>query len=166
MERQLGGFHHHNGKPANCSYYTAVADGKRYQWLQRRLAGGQRRRNRVPFQWNPDSNTYGESIADADGNSDSYGAAKSYTDSYSDVYPNCYCYFHCNSYRDCHGDFHSHFHPNYDSTTNSDIYAYGYFDDYTKANAYAQAACNAEITTHRAAAPESVITGIGRQTSE
>jgi hypothetical protein len=143
MERQLGGFHHHNGKPANCSYYTAVADGKRYQWLQRRVAGGQRRRNRVPFQWNPDSNT--NVVAHADGNSDSY----------SDVYANCY--FHCNSYCDCHGDFHSHFHPNYNSTTNSDIYTYSYFDDYTQANPYAQAAWNAESTTHPAAAPESVI---------
>ena len=94
----------------------------------------------MPFQWNPDRNTYG--VAHADGNSDSY----------SDVYANCY--FHCNSYCDCHGDFHSHFHPNYDSTTNSDIYAYGYFDDYTQANAYAQAACNAEGTTHPAAAPD------------
>jgi hypothetical protein len=124
----------------------------------------------VPFQWNPDSNTYGESIADADGNSDSYGATKSYTDVYANCYCDCdvnaYCHFHCNSYCDCHGDFHSHFHPNYDSTTNSDIYTYSYFDDYTQANPYAQAAWNAESTTHPAAAPESVITGISRQTSE
>jgi hypothetical protein len=125
----------------------------------------------VPFQWNPDSNTNVDSapIADADGNSDSYGATKSYTDGYSDVYANCYCYrncnFHCNSYCDCHGDFHSHFHPNYDSATNSDIYTYSYFDDYTQANPYAQGACNAESTTHPAAAPESVITGISREFS-
>ena len=76
---------------------------------------------------------------------------------YAYTYTNCHCNSHCNSYRDCHGDFHSHFHPNYDSTTNSDIYTYGYFDDYTQANPYAQAACNAEGTTHPAAAP--VITG-------
>ena len=109
---------------------------------------------------------------------------------YAYAYTNCHCNSHCNIYTnchcncdgnsniycncDCHGDFYSHFHPNYnyDSTTNSDIYAYRYFDgyrnyhpapdshaysyydDYTQANAHGQAACNAEGTTHPATAPD------------
>jgi hypothetical protein len=55
--------------------------------------------------------------------------AYTYTNSASSV-ANRDCYFNCNSYCDCHGDFHSYFHPDYDSTPNSDSYAYGYFDDY------------------------------------
>ena len=74
--------------------------------------------------------------------------AYAYTNSASAV-ANRDCYFDCN----CHGDFYSYFHPNYDSTTNSDIYAYGDLDDYTQANAYAEAGYNAERTTHSAAAP-------------
>jgi hypothetical protein len=84
-----------------------------------------------------------------------------FTDAKRDIHAdsNCIAYSHrnCNSHFDCHGDFHSHFHPNYNSTTNSNIYAYGYSDDYAQANAYAQAACNPEGTSHAAAAP--VITG-------
>ena len=70
-----------------------------------------------------------------------------YPDTNCNCNGNTYRNSHCNSYCDCHGDFHSRFYPNYDSTTNSDIYAYGYSDAYT------QAACNAEGTTHSAAAP-------------
>ena len=77
--------------------------------------------------------------------------AYTYTNPASSV-ANRNCNFHCNSYCNCHGDFYSHFYPNYDSTTNSDIYTYSYFDDYTQAKPYAQAAWNAERTTHPAAA--------------
>jgi hypothetical protein len=97
-----------------------------------------------------------------------------YTYSYRNSDCNSDCDRDCNSDCDCHGDFYSHFHPNYnyDSTTNSDIYAYRYFDgyrnyhpapdshaysyydDYTQANAYGQAAFNAEGATHPAAAPD------------
>ena len=115
----------------------------------------------MPFQWNADSNANGATA-------ESYSNSHEYTERYSYIHDDAQRYgnryFHCNSYCDCHGDFHSHFHPNYNSTTNSDIYAYGYFDAYTQANAYAQAAWNAQGTTHPAAAP--VITGISRQTSE
>jgi hypothetical protein len=87
----------------------------------------------------PDVHTHGDTYSHANGNS--------YTDTNCNADRNCSC--------DCHGDLHSHFHPNYnhDSTTNSDIYAFSYSDDYTQANAYAQAACNAKGTTHPAAAP-------------
>jgi len=78
------------------------------------------------------------STPDAHRYSHSYRITQPYADGYSDHYAYC--------------DFHSHFHPNDDSTSNSDIYAYGYSDDYAQANAYAQAACNAEGTTHPAAA--------------
>ena len=111
----------------------------------------------MPFQWNADSNANGATT-------ESYSNSHEYTERYSYSYIHDDAQRYGNSYCDCHGDFHSHFHPNYDSTTNSDIYAYSYFDDYTQANPYAQAACNAEGTTHPAAAP--VITGISRQTSE
>ncbi len=47
--------------------------------------------------------------------------------------------------RDCDFDSNSH--------CNSDCDCHGYFDDYAQANAYAQAAWNAQGTTHPAAAP-------------
>jgi hypothetical protein len=113
---------------------------------------------------NVDCHDYSHSYSDTQRDTNGH----SYCDGYHYAYGYCYCYrncnFHCSSYCDCHGDFHSHFHPNYDSTTTSDIYTYSYFDDYTQANPDAEAACNAESTTHPAAAP--VITGISRQTSE
>jgi len=82
------------------------------------------------------------STPDAHRYSHSYRITQPYADGYSDHYAYCYCY--------C--DFHSHLHPNDDSTSNPDIYAYGYSDEYAQDNAYAQAACNAEGTTHPAAA--------------
>ena len=121
----------------------------------------------MPFQWN----AYGD--ANFDGISVPHGYGNRHAQCYTngDSYSDCNGYYDCNGYGNsycdsyCHGDFHSHFHPNYDSTTNSDIYTYGYFDDYTQANAYGPAACNAEGTTHPAAAPESVI-GASVVTSE
>jgi len=107
----------------------------------------------VPFQWN----AYG------DANFDGISVPHGYGNRHAQCYTNGDSYSDCNGY--CYCDFHSHFHPNYDSTTNSDIYTYGYFDDYTQANAYGPAACNAEGTTHPAAAPESVI-GASVVTSE
>ncbi len=109
----------------------------------------------MPFQWNADSNANGATT-------ESYSNSHECTERYSYIHDDAQCYG--NSYCDCHGDLHSHFHPNYDSATNSDIYTYSYFDDYTQADPYAQAACNAEGTTHPAAAP--VNTGISRQISE
>ena len=103
-----------------------------------------------------DSYAYCYRYCDTDCDSD----RNAYIDCYADCDCNAHCYFncksHCNSYCDCHGDFHSHFHANYnyDSTTNSNSYAYGYSDDYAQANAYAQAAWNAEGTTHPAAPPD------------
>lgn len=88
-----------------------------------------------------------------------YAYAYTYTNSASAV-ANRDCYFDCN----CHGDFYSYFHPNYHSTTNSDIYAYGNLDDYTQANAYAEAGYNAERTTHSAAAP--VVRNHGHRSSD
>ena len=110
----------------------------------------------MPFQWNAYGDTNFDGISVPDTYSYSYRITQPYADGYGYSNHYAYCYVHCNGY--C--DFHSHFHPNYDSTTNSDIYTYGYFDDYTQANPYAQAACNAEGTTHPTAAPESVIAGL------
>ena len=109
----------------------------------------------MPFQWN----AYGDANFDGISVPDTYSYSYRITQPYADGYGYCNFNSHCNSYCDCHGDFHSHFHLNYNSTTKSDSYAYGYFDDYAQANAYGQAAWNAQGTTHPAAAPESVITG-------
>jgi hypothetical protein len=70
-----------------------------------------------------------------------------------------YAYTYTNAY--CNGDFHSHFHPNYnyDSSTNSDICAYRYCDDYIQANADGQAIWNAQGTTRPAAAPVAYLDG-------
>jgi hypothetical protein len=87
----------------------------------------------MPFQWN----AYGDAnfISVPHGHGNRHAQCYTNGDSYSDC--NGYYDCDCNGYCDCHGDFHSHFHPNYDSTTNSDIYTYSYFDDYTQANPYA-----------------------------
>jgi hypothetical protein len=107
MERQFRSFHYHRSEPASNSVtggQAALADGQRYQWLQRRMARRHSQYYLLPRARDAlcdgDGNFYTDcdytSVADAHGYSHGYRATEPYADGYSYIHDDAQC--HGNSY--------------------------------------------------------------------
>src|SRR5260370_607965 len=123
MERQFGRFHYHRSEPASNSEpggQAALADGQRYQWLQRRMARRHSQYYLLPRARNAlcvanfYANAYCDCYIHAYGYSHSYRATQRYTDSHSygatESHADGHSYGTTESYTDCHsyGYVHNH----------------------------------------------------------
>ena len=127
MERQLRGLHHDRGERASGKCQVTLADGQRYEWLQRRLARRRRHGLLLPFLW------------DAHGHSDAViPDAYSYSDIHADA--NCDCYGHA--------DVHAYSYANTQRDTN------GYAHSYCETDAHCSASRNTEATSNASAATD------------
>jgi hypothetical protein len=94
----------------------------------------------------PRTAVYADANCASKRNTDTYAYSNTYD--HAQRYPNShkYCYSYDHAY--CYANSHSYCYEHTQCYTLSDSYSHG------QANAYGQAACNAEGTTHPAAAPD------------